>query len=101
MNLEDVPNLPGPMCDYDYHLMPKAQAVLDYLKLQPTFRWWNRFFNRPQSLRKAGSERLDEYGYSIFLGWDSFACRNPSDHLTLEIHLEFRRVFGRPATLRD
>lgn len=89
------------MCDYDREMLTSAKAVLDYLKTQPDFRWWNRWIKRPKSLKEAGAERLDLNGYSLFLGWDSFTCRNGSHELSRALYWEFRRVFGRPATLFD
>lgn len=99
--LEYVADMKGEMCDYDFAMMPRASAVLEYLRTQKTFRWWNTFFHRPTPLRDAAKEHLDRNGYSTFLGWDSFTCRNPSHPISRELSRQFRRVFGRPVTLQD
>lgn len=93
MNLEDISPLPGAMCDYDFAMMPKAQAVLDHLRTRPDFQWWNRWIRRPEGLTKAGGDN--------FLGWDSFVCRNGNHELSRAIFHEFRRVYGEPVTLRS
>jgi hypothetical protein len=101
MNLQDICPLAGPMCDYDHEMLPRATAVVGYLKTQPTWRWWNIFFNRPKPLKYVGEQLLDTSGYSRFLGWDSFTCRNGTHPLSRELYQEFKRVFGRDATLFD
>lgn len=99
--LKFVADMNGEMCDYDFAMMPRASAVLEYLKSQKTFRWWNAFFRRPKPLMDAAREHLDKNGYITFLGWDSFTCRNPLHPISREISREFRRVFGSPMTLQD
>lgn len=101
MNPELIKPIKGPMCDYDYYLMPSAEAVEAHLKMQPDFRWWNRWFNKPKSIAEAGKEYLCENGYSRFSGWDSFVWRNTRHEISLSIYIQFRRVFGRSLTLCD
>ena len=101
MNLNDIPPLYGPMCDYDFDMLPRAMAVVGYLKTQPTCRWWNIFYKRPRPIKEAGKQRLDEFGYSQFMGWDSFTCRNGQHPIAKELYREFRRVFGRDPTFFD
>lgn len=96
-----LPGRPGEMDDYDIHLLPKAILMLDHLKERPSFRWWNFLLRRPESLRDAGERLRGEDGYSLFLGWDSFVCRNMTHEVSREIYCEFRRVFGRPVSLYD
>jgi hypothetical protein len=101
MKLRDIPGSDGEMVDFDMWAMEKAKVLANYLQSQPSFRWWNKWYNKPKSLKHVGKERADERGYSPFLGWDSFVCRNPRHPVAQLVFDEFKRVFGRDATFGD
>ena len=96
-----LPGRLGEMDDYDTWTMPKAKLMLDHLKQRPSFKWWNRFVDRPEPVLNAGERLRGADGYSPFLGWDSFVCRNMTHEVSRSIYIEFRRVFGRPVSLYD
>lgn len=94
--LRYVAPLKGPMCDYDFQTMPYAEALLSHLKSRPSFKWWNRWFNRPTRLRELEPDISD-----AFMGWRSFVCRNSCHRLSEAVFDEFKRVYGREATIID
>lgn len=93
--------LSAPLAHYDLFTMPKAKIVLDYLKLQPDFRWINLIISRPKTISQALKDRVDENGKSLIMDWSSFWLRNPDHEIARGISDEFLRVFGRHLTLRD
>lgn len=100
MKHKNITPLEGGLSSYDLDSLSAALAVLEYLRGQPTWRWWRRWIGRPVPLRNVGEKRR-ENGYSVFFGWYSFTCRHGQHEVSEGICREFRRVFGRDATLRD
>lgn len=100
MKLKDILPMDGEMSQYDYDMMRPTKALLEYLRSQPTFKWWNHFYKRLKFLSPNGCTRLSDLSRD-FLGWISFTARNPRHPLTVELLKEFRRVCGRDAKIYD